>query len=155
MPEFLYLIDGDCTMCNRLIVWILSKRISDDIYFYPLQKPISKKFLIACGIEEKHIFSTSYLVAGNKVEVKSRAFFKITRKLKKPYSLLYYLIAFPSLLSDLAYDGVARVRFRLFGRQKETCELARENYSRFLLTDAQAEKFLEKVRYRNEELCQR
>ncbi|MCF5891994.1 DUF393 domain-containing protein [Aeromonas veronii] len=146
----MFLIDGDCTLCNRITVWILNKRNSDEIYFYPLQSSLSQDFLASFCKDNEPFLNSSYLVTRDGVFKKSMAFFKLTRKLKKPYSLLSYLRFIPRCMTDVGYDLVAKTRYSFFGKQQKLCELSSYKHSQFMLTDDEATRFFNEIRKYNE-----
>jgi predicted DCC family thiol-disulfide oxidoreductase YuxK len=54
------------------------------------------------------------------IYLKSKAVLRICRQLKLPYSLLQILIILPTFLLDIAYDFIAKRRFRLTNK-KQCC----------------------------------
>ena len=52
--------------------------------------------------------------------VKSTATLRIARRLRMPWPLAYAAIVVPRPIRDAIYDGIARRRYRWFGR-RETC----------------------------------
>ena len=54
------------------------------------------------------------------IYLKSRAVLRIFKQLKLPYSLLQLLTILPTFLLDIAYDFIAKRRFRL-ANKKQCC----------------------------------
>ena len=142
----LFLIDGECTLCNRLIVWVLDRRKADNIYFFTLQSSSSVQFLKFYGIRAEELMNTSYLVTTEGVFEKSEAFFRLTSCLRGIYSLLRLFRFVPVRTADGLYDLIARHRYRLFGREKAVCDYSKRHYSRFLLTEREASLYFDKIR---------
>lgn len=142
----LFLIDGECTFCNRLIVWILKRRKENNIRFFPLQSRTSINFLTSVGVTGAELMNSSYLVTQEGVLHKSRAFFRLTTYLKGGYSLLRFFRIMPVSVSDLFYDLIARNRYRIFGKENSFCEFAHHHYSRFMLTEDEASIYFETIR---------
>lgn len=141
----LFLIDGNCTFCNKLIVWILRKRRQNNIRFFSLQSPLSINFLKSSRINNFDFLSSSYLVTENGIYSKSRAFFKLSAHLKGPYHLFTHLRLIPKSVTDFGYDMVAKTRYLIFGKQKTLCEFSTQHYSQFMLTDEEAAIFFEAI----------
>ncbi|MDS7721743.1 DUF393 domain-containing protein [Pantoea ananatis] len=142
----LFLIDGECTLCNRLIVWVLNRRKADNIRFFTLQSDSSVQFLESAGIRDEELMNTSYLVTAEGVFKKSEAFFRLTSCLRGIYSLLRLFRFVPVRAADGLYDLIARHRYRLFGREKAVCDYSKRHYSRFLLTEREASLYFDKIR---------
>ena len=142
----LFLIDGECTLCNRLIVWVLNRRKADNICFFSLQSDSSVQFLRSAGIRDEELMNTSYLVTAEGVFKKSEAFFRLSSRFRGIYSLLRLFRFVPVWAADGLYDLIARHRYRLFGREKAVCDYSKRHYSRFLLTEREASLYFDKIR---------
>lgn len=142
----LFLIDGDCTLCNRLIVWILNRRKTDNIRFFTLQSQHSINFLNTVGLGDAELMNTSYLVTPGGVFEKSRAFFMLSAYLRRRYSLLRIFSFIPTRATDFFYDLIARNRYRLFGKEYVFCDYSLRHYSHFILTEDEASLFFEEIR---------
>jgi predicted DCC family thiol-disulfide oxidoreductase YuxK len=62
------------------------------------------------------------LVEGDRVYLRSSAALRIARRLGGLWPALYLFIVVPPFLRDLAYDFVARNRYRWFGK-RDTCRV--------------------------------
>lgn len=144
--DMVLLIDGECTFCNKLVVWALTNRQQDNIRFFPLQSVLSIEFLANYGIKPEEILNTSYLITANTLLVKSNAIYTLSANLKKPWSFIRYFKFIPRFVADFIYDRVARSRFTLFGREKSLCEFSSHRFSRSLLTDQQAMNFFKRIK---------
>ncbi len=72
------------------------------------------------------------LIEEGNIYTRSTAALRIARRLSFPWSLLSVFLAVPSFLRNLAYDVVARNRYRWFGRT-DTCRVPTpEQRARFL-----------------------
>lgn len=128
--------DGVCGLCDRAVQLILRRDRRKVFRFAPLQSELARRTL------ERHhrspaALDTFYLLITDpqgheRLLPKSRAALEVARRLGFPWSLARLLGVFPTSWLDLAYDAVARRRYRLFGR-REACVLpSPEHRARFL-----------------------
>ena len=117
MTTAIVLYDGDCPFCNKWICFVKSKLQKNQISFIPFNS--SKTINI---LEDYKIVSQYYVVyiKDDVVYLKSRAVLEICRQLKFPYNLLQYLTILPASLIDIAYDFIAKKRFKLTNK-KQCC----------------------------------
>lgn len=141
-----FLIDGECSFCNQLIVWILNRRQDDNIRFFPLQSRSSIDFLTSVGVVDGQSMNSSYLVSDKGVFRKSRALFELTAYLKGTASLLRYFGYFPESITDFFYDLIARHRYQIFGKESSVCDFAHRHYAKYLLSEHEASTFFKKMR---------
>ncbi|HMQ15513.1 MAG TPA: DCC1-like thiol-disulfide oxidoreductase family protein, partial [Phycisphaerae bacterium] len=80
---------------------------------------------------EGGVLDTVVLLRAGRVYVRSGAALRILRGLGFPWSLLSILLAVPRPVRDALYDGIARRRYRWFGR-RDACAAPPELRSRFL-----------------------
>ncbi len=128
-PILLY--DGVCGLCARSVRWILRHERDHDIRFAPLQGETAAALRARLPRIPVEISTVTYVV-GDRVYLRSKAFFHVARHLRAPWRWLYALRWIPGFLPDLAYRVVARLRYRMFGK-KDRCELpAPDERARFL-----------------------
>jgi predicted DCC family thiol-disulfide oxidoreductase YuxK len=137
MPPPILLYDGVCGLCNRFVQFILRRDRNAIFRFASLQSPIAARILARHGINPTAL-DTVYVVLNHELPSesllsRSDAAAFVLKQLggfwRAAASLLQLL---PKSLCDAAYNGVARHRYRIFGRY-EVCTLPRDaDHNRFL-----------------------
>ena len=117
MTRAIVLYDGECQFCNKWICFVKSKLQKNQISFIPFNS--SKTISI---LEDYTIVNQDSVVyiKDDVIYLKSKAVLRIFRQLKLPYSLLQILTILPAFLLDIAYDFIAKRRFRLTNK-KQCC----------------------------------
>lgn len=123
----LILFDGVCNLCSGFVTFIIPRDRKNHFQFGSLQSPK------AIALLQTHHFtatdlSTVVLIENGKLYTRSDAVLRIARSLGGIWALAYAFILLPSFVRDWMYDGVARNRYRLFGR-KDTCMIPRPEWS--------------------------
>ena len=113
------LFDGVCNFCNSSVNFIIKHDKKDHFRFTPLQSEKGKMLLQAFNENGKGLDSL-VLIENNKLYKRSTASLKITKQLRRPYSLLYLFIIIPSFLRDPIYNFIAKNRYKWFGK-KDVC----------------------------------
>lgn len=126
------LFDGVCNFCNRSINFIIRQDKKKQFRFAPLQSEAGKKLL-----EKHHLTSTdlsSFVLIEN-----GNAYKKTTAALRVAnYFPLYWrwtniFWILPAAIRDIAYNLIARNRYKWFGK-KDSCMIpSGELKSRFLV----------------------
>ena len=135
MPAVI-LYDGLCGLCDRLVRFVLRRDRRHVFRFAPLQSEVARRILNGYGRDPDRL-DTFYVVVAygtphERLEAKSRAALTVFAKLGNAWPLVSILRLIPSPVSDLVYDLLARVRYRVFGRYA-TCQVpSREERARFL-----------------------
>ena len=116
--------DGHCGLCHRAVKFVLKHDRSGNAFrFAPLQ---GSTFQSRVFPEQRAALPDSIVVltdAGSLL-VRSDAFVHILRRLGGGWSFLASLIdVIPRSLRDLAYDFIARVRYRVFGKRDDLCPI--------------------------------
>lgn len=113
------LFDGVCNLCAASVQFII-KRDSKGIFrFASLQSKSAQRLLGEFNLPRDD-FDTMVFIEGDQVFTRSTAALHITRRLNKPWPLLYGLIVIPQWIRDRIYRWVVKNRYRWFGK-KETC----------------------------------
>ena len=120
------LFDGVCNLCNASVHWVLKRDRKGLFRFAALQSETGQRLLDRFGLNRES-FDTVVLVDGDRLFTRSDAAFVIARRLGRPWSWLALLQWAPKRLRDAVYDGIARRRYRWFGR-RETCMLPRPEW---------------------------
>jgi len=122
-PELLF-YDGHCGLCHRSVKFVLKHDRSGNAFrFAPLQ---GSTFQSRVFPEQRAALPDSIVVLTNtgSLLVRSDAFIHILRRLGGQWRFLAGVVdAIPRPLRDLAYDFVARVRYRIFGRRDDLCPI--------------------------------
>lgn len=120
----LVLYDGVCGLCNRLLHFLLRHDRQRAFSFAALQSSVGRAIVARSGGNPDDL-STLYVVAGYqtphaRVLTKSDAALFVLGKLDAPWKAAPLLRVVPKAVRDLAYDLIARRRYRWFGRS-DTC----------------------------------
>ena len=122
------LYDGVCGLCDFAVQWLLRHDRRAVLTFAPLQGETARPYLAAArGSDFDGGLGTLVLVlrdehGAEQVLVRSRAIFRILRRMGGPWSLLALFGVLPVVLTDAAYRFVSRRRRKWFG-QLESCRL--------------------------------
>jgi predicted DCC family thiol-disulfide oxidoreductase YuxK len=134
-PVILY--DGVCGLCNRLNVFVLKRDPHNRFRFASLQSAAAHSVLRRHSKDPSDL-NTLYLVLdynepGEYLLEKSSAVIAILTELGGFWkSLAWFMKLVPRPLRDLVYGGIARTRYRIFGRY-DVCAVPRKEWlSRFI-----------------------
>ncbi len=115
------LFDGICNLCNWIVRFALKRDRAGLFRFASLQSASGQELLERFGRPRLELNSYLLIHQGRCLD-KSSAGLTTLKMLGWPWRGLYILIAVPKPLRDLAYDFIARNRYRIFGK-RETCML--------------------------------
>ena len=115
MPETIY-YDGHCGLCHGFVKFVLARDKGARFRFAPLDK-------LSAG--ERQGLPDSVAVRTDRgVLVKSSAALYVLTKLGGFWALVARMARlFPPVVRDLVYDGIARIRYRIFGMRDVVCPL--------------------------------
>ena len=125
-PEMLF-YDGHCALCHRSVKFVLKRDRSGKLFrFAPLQGPtFQARVPPHAGSDAKLAqLPDSVVVLTNEgaLLVRSDAFLHVLRQLGGGWRALAAVIGvIPRSLRDVAYDFIARVRYRVFGTREDSC----------------------------------
>ncbi|HPI80747.1 MAG: thiol-disulfide oxidoreductase DCC family protein [Cyclobacteriaceae bacterium] len=125
------LFDGACNLCNGSVQFIIRHDSRAQFYFAPLQSPYGQAQLRKFGIPPMAL-NTLALIKGDRLYQRSNAVLEIARKLGGFLPALYLLKVIPTFLRDWVYNGVAKNRYRWFGRQDKCMVPSPSLKARFL-----------------------
>lgn len=125
------LFDGLCNFCDRSVQFVLKRDSKDHYLFASLQSDTTKEFL---KNQDEKLRNTDsiLLVTKDRILIKSSAALKIATKLDGFWFLSSIFFIIPKVVRDIAYDMIAKRRYRWFGKY-DTCKVP---------TEKQADKFL-------------
>lgn len=126
----LLIYDGDCALCNHLIVFFLKREKKQEINFVPLSSETAKAlmayFEIGDGID------SMVLIRHYNAYIKSCAALRLSWYMKFPWPLLSVFLIIPPFLRNRVYDAVAKRRLRWFGLQESCLNISGFRKERFL-----------------------
>jgi predicted DCC family thiol-disulfide oxidoreductase YuxK len=130
--------DGHCALCHRSVKFVLKHDRSGRLFrFAPLQGPtFEARVPPDAGFDGKRAGlpdSVVVLTSEGALLTKSNAFLHVIRRLGGGWGTLAAVLGvIPRSLRDAAYDIIARVRYRVFGKRDEWCPvIAPELRARF------------------------
>lgn len=127
-PPILF-FDGVCTLCNASVDFIIEHEAAAVLRFASLQGETALELL---GEDKARALQSLVLWQDGDIVERSSAALRVARHLRAPWRWLRVFQLVPRPLRDLAYDWVARNRYRWFGRN-ETCRVPKpEERARFL-----------------------
>ncbi len=114
--------DGHCALCHRSVKFVLKHDRSGKLFrFAPLQGPT---FEARVPVEKRAGLPDSVVVLMNDggLLVRSDAFLHVLRRLGGGWGITAGVLGvIPRSLRDAAYDFIARVRYRVFGKREDWC----------------------------------
>ena len=131
MNQPVILFDGVCNLCNGFVQFVIKHDRRGRFKFTALQSEAGQQILNQVHFSDKSL-STVILVQNGKVYVQSTAALKILARLDGLWPLTYVAIILPAFLRNLIYTGIARNRYRWFGKQESCMVPTPELKSRFL-----------------------
>lgn len=109
--------DGYCVLCNGFVDWLLKEDKNKVLQFASLQGETAKR-LLGPDIQVKTII---YLRNQQQYE-KSTAVLKVLSDLGGVWKASVIFILIPTIIRDVIYDLVARVRYQIAGK-RDSCRL--------------------------------
>ena len=109
------LFDGHCGLCVPAVQFVRRRDREGWFRFASLQSPAGRDLARHHGIDAEAL-SSVVLIESGRAFVESEAALRIARRLPGPLRLLWLLRWVPRALRDGLYSGVARRRYRWFGR---------------------------------------
>ena len=117
--------DGDCGLCDRAVRFVLARdRQGIAFRFAPLQ---GRTFSDRIPSHQRVTLPDSMVVltSGGGLLMRSNAWIHILRRLGGRWQIIAAVLAvIPQGMRDPAYDHVAAIRYRVFGRRDDACPVA-------------------------------
>jgi predicted DCC family thiol-disulfide oxidoreductase YuxK len=110
------LFDGVCNLCNGFVGFVLTRERGSELRFCAMQSPRGQELLRRFGLPLAE-FESVALIEDGAAHLKSEAFLRVLRHLRFPWPWLGWARIVPRPVRDWLYDGIARNRYRLFGRR--------------------------------------
>lgn len=135
-PAPILLYDGVCGLCDRLVQFTLPRDKNGVLRYAALQSELGTEILRRHGRNPDDLDTLAVVVdrglPTERLLVRSRAALFVASTFGGAWRLLAVLRIVPTFLLDLAYRGVARIRYRVFGKF-DACQLPRPEWrDRFL-----------------------
>ncbi len=118
-PVVLY--DGECSMCNTSVQFILRHEKNQLLKFSPLES-VDEKFP-ELSVSTSQLPDAIHFIIDDKVLIESDAIIAISQYLKWPYSMIQYIKIIPKPLRDFAYRAIAKRRRSVQSLFKNSCDL--------------------------------
>jgi predicted DCC family thiol-disulfide oxidoreductase YuxK len=118
------LIDGDCVLCNKSVLWLEKNCLTNNLYYCALQsttgKSLAKKYQFE-NIQQQ--LSGVVLIQHEKFLTGFSAILGLKDRFKSfPKFILLTLSLLPDRLLNKVYSTTAKYRYKWFGK-KESCGL--------------------------------
>jgi len=129
--------DGVCGLCGRLVRFLLKRDDAGRLRYSPLQSAFAADVLRGHGVESGAL-DTVYLLSehGGPREIllsRSSAVLAALELLGAGWRRLARAVgAVPRPWRDAAYDGIARIRYRVFGRSDRCAVPSPDHRDRFI-----------------------
>lgn len=117
-PDGLILFDGVCVFCSRWVRFVIRHDRDRLFRFVAIQSEPGRRLAERYGIDPDAP-ETNAVILDGRISFKSDAALEVLARLPSTRALAV-VRALPPALRDLAYDRIARNRYRIFGRT-ETC----------------------------------
>ena len=115
------LFDGVCNLCNVAINFVIDRDPELVFRFASLQSSVGEELLARYDIDTNETDSI-VLIEDARAYVKSTAALRIARRLGKLWPISYAFIIVPRPLRDVVYNGIAKRRYKWFGK-REACRV--------------------------------
>lgn len=113
------LFDGVCNLCTGTVRFVMARDPKARFRFASLQSDAARTLMESYGLSRDSM-ATIVVIDGGRAYTRSDAALRIARYLKSPWPMLVLFRFVPRVLRDAVYNGVARHRYRWFGR-REAC----------------------------------
>lgn len=130
MNKNIILFDGTCQLCNRSVQFIIKRDPTGIFKFASLHSEVGKQFIDYYQIPQD--IDSLILISQNKYVAKSTAALLICKQLTGIWKFLYIFIIIPRPIRDLAYQIIAKNRYRLFGKHTQCIIPTHDIKKRFL-----------------------
>ncbi|MFZ4401798.1 MAG: thiol-disulfide oxidoreductase DCC family protein [Bacteroidales bacterium] len=115
------LFDGDCTLCNSMIKFIIKNDTHKKFRYIALQSNQGQILLNKFNLSTD-IFNSLVFIQSDQYYLKSSAVLNVLKELEGIWKLFYVLIILPIPIRDFIYNFISKIRFKIFGKVK-SCKL--------------------------------
>jgi predicted DCC family thiol-disulfide oxidoreductase YuxK len=124
--------DGVCNLCNNWVQYVLKHDRNKRIVFASLQSPYGQKVLQELKEMHGSVPDSLLLYCNSKFYTRSAAALKTAGLMGGAWPLLTIGFIIPSFLRNAIYDGLARKRYKWFGKRDSCMVPTPELAARFL-----------------------
>jgi predicted DCC family thiol-disulfide oxidoreductase YuxK len=125
-PHPIVLYDGVCGLCNRLNQFLLKRDKHDRLRFASLQSSLAESLTLRHGADPKDLDTVYVLVDHNRpterLLSRSNAIIYVLTQLGGFWKVMSVAKILPEALRNVAYNLVAKNRYRVFGKH-DSCML--------------------------------
>lgn len=114
------LFDGVCNLCSNAVQYVIEHDKKDIFRFVALQSDLGIEILNHISIDTKNVDSIVLYDPGVAYYYKSTAAIEIAKEFGGIFHLGTIFKIIPAALRNMAYDYVARNRYKWYGK-KESC----------------------------------
>ena len=118
--NYIVLFDGECHFCDLSVQFIINHDPKELFYFASLKSDVGKNYLAKYQLPAN--IDSIVLIENEKAYVKSNAALRICRHLRGVWKVLWVFRFIPTIVRDIAYDRVAKNRYKWFGKS-DSCKL--------------------------------
>ncbi|SNR16397.1 thiol-disulfide oxidoreductase DCC family protein [Tenacibaculum jejuense] len=126
------LFDGVCNLCNDFVLKVIKYDKKNNFLFTSLQSKTGEEILAHLNIDTTKIDSIILFEPTSTYYIKSSAALKIMNSFGSVWKLTYFFWLIPKPLRNLAYDFIAKNRYRWFGKKEQCMIPTPELTSKFL-----------------------
>ncbi|WP_242206232.1 thiol-disulfide oxidoreductase DCC family protein [Aestuariivivens insulae] len=116
----LIVFDGVCNLCNGAVNYVIKHDKKNKFMFTALQSNAGQQLVNDFNINTSKIDSILLYTPQKSITYKSTAVLKIAYQLGFPHNMMGVFFIIPPFIRNRIYDGIAKNRYRWFGK-KETC----------------------------------
>ena len=132
IPAPIVLFDGECSLCNRTVQFILRYDSARKLHLTPNSSSTALRVLEKFEVHSQQT-STIYFFDGENLYRESDAVLAILGNLPAPFRWGRVFWWCPRVLRDFAYRIVARTRYMVFGRTDNCALLSPSERERVIL----------------------
>ena len=126
MKKLLIVFDGNCSLCNKFVLFVVKRDYNDHFRFISLQNPNLHKYLNSSNkIDAIEANSILLINHDGDIKIKSEAITLIFCRLKGLKPLTLIMNFFPNKIRNLVYSLVAKHRYKIFGKTDQ-CSLVEQ-----------------------------
>lgn len=120
------LFDGECSLCNSTIQYVIKHDRNDVFRFTPLQSKLGKEICTRIGVSPINNDTSILYINDNKYYTKSSAAIEVAKNLDSFWKIIIIFKIFPSKIRDYIYDFIAKNRYNWF-KNNNNCRLTKVN----------------------------
>lgn len=111
------LFDGVCTLCNKVVQWIIQRDTKDVFRYAALQSDAGKQHMAERGITPAAIDSILLIEPGVAYFTQSDAALRVAQELGGLWRVLALFRWIPKPIRDAVYNFIAKNRYKWFGKE--------------------------------------